>query len=579
MTCVFSILLLAVSSTACYFAYNEKKSQILSSMDMAYSSMQNEYENIISNFWQVYIPIFKSSTSDYEIFRSYFAFAKAADLTAIEKLTLADSLEQMSVRDNRIAWIALFSDNREINYIKYTSGSAVQELDDTFPYLANMNAKTSQMEIYGARDVVTRFGIEKTFAICGGVPAGMGNGKILIGYHLNTFEKIGGVELESAPSLRFYMWSNDQLLFDSSGEYDSDNVYLPSGTQRGLLSFQDSTLYVRADYSGNNTSMIAYTAAWADIFKAANKDTYWILAVTLSFIFFSLLVYGSMGRSISREVSVIRKGLNIIASNRFDFRLPTNFKQGGLPEIAQYINDMSATLDENIKKAYYFELKQKDAQLAQLQATFNPHFLYNTLEMLRSKSYANGDQDTAAMIANLAIIFRSFIGAKTFVTLKEELAFCKRYLALLSARYGDNVKILYDIESSLLNHGVIRNLFQILIENYFVHGYYTSGENNIIRFTGKSVDDHNMLLTMEDNGLGMSDSEMAALNQMIDDPIEETKESYGLKNLNQRLKLFYGPEYGLNIQGNEHGGLTVQMKLRKMSVEDYEEQKRENGGY
>jgi hypothetical protein len=107
--------------------------------------------------------------------------------------------------------------------------------------------------------------------------------------------------------------------------------------------------------------------------------------------------------------------------------------------------------------------------------------------------------------------------------------FCKRYLALLSARYGHNVKILYDIETSLLNHGVIMNLFQILIENYFVHGYNTSGKDNIIRFIGKSVGDNNMLLVMEDNGLGMSESEIAALNQKIGDPIQHNNESYGLK--------------------------------------------------
>jgi len=577
MTSVFSILLLAVSSAACYYAYVEKKSQILSSMDMAYSSMTQEYENIINNYWQVYMPLFSGSSSDNGIFHRYFTVAKADDLTPVDKLTLAKSLEQMSVRDNRIAWIALYSDNRADNYIKYTSDSAVKVLDAAFPYLPDMKSKTTQMEIYGARDIVTRFGTEKTFAICGGVPAGMGGGKILIGYHLNTFEKISNFQMDSVPSVRFSIWSADQLLFDSKGEYHADSIFPPSGVQKGLTPFKGDKLYVRSDYSGNNTSIIAYTASWADIFKAANKDTYWILSITFAFMFFSLLVHTGMNRSVSREVSVIRKGLKIIAGNRLDFRLPTNFKQGGLPEIARHINDMSATLDDNIKKAYYFELKQKDAQLAQLQATFNPHFLYNTLEMLRSKSYAGGDEDTAALIADLASIFRGFIGAKSFVTLKEELAFSKKYLALLSARYGDKVRITYDIESPLLNYGVIRNSFQILIENYFVHGFNTEGTDNRIRIIGKSIDESNMLLAMEDNGFGMSDSDIAALNEKIGDPIQHGNESYGLKNLNQRLKLFYGPEYGLHIQGNDDGGLTVQMKLYKMRVEDYEEQKREDG--
>lgn len=66
--------------------------------------------------------------------------------------------------------------------------------------------------------------------------------------------------------------------------------------------------------------------------------------------------------------------------------------------------------------------------MAELQATFNPHFLYNTLEMLRNKYYSNGDTETSELIANLASIFRSFVGDKTFVTFREELAFSKKLI-------------------------------------------------------------------------------------------------------------------------------------------------------
>ena len=79
-----------------------------------------------------------------------------------------------------------------------------------------------------------------------------------------------------------------------------------------------------------------------------------------------------------------------------------------------------------------------------------------------------------------------------------------------------------------------------------------------------------MLLSVEDNGMGMEEGELKELNEKIKAPIRHGETSYGLKNLNQRLKLFYGPDCGLTILKGQHGGLLIQMKLLKIHVEDYE---------
>lgn len=304
--------------------------------------------------------------------------------------------------------------------------------------------------------------------------------------------------------------------------------------------------------------------------SAAHRDTPMILSIAVFFAGISFLILLFMNRSIAKEVTVIREGLDQIADNNLSYRLPTDFQQGGLPEIAQNINEMSARLNENIQKAYYFELKQKDAQLAELQTAFNPHFLYNTLEMLRSKSFSNGDIETADLISQLSALFRGFINAKTFISLKEELNFSNRYFTLLSARYGDMVEVGYNIDSELLSYGTIRNVFQLMIENYFVHGFTRESDDNHIYLTGKSVDQETMVFLVEDNGSGMTDEALQELNQQIAQPIRHGDKSYGLKNLNQRLKLFCGPDYGLWLSHSEKGGLCVQIKLKKLRVEDYE---------
>lgn len=295
-----------------------------------------------------------------------------------------------------------------------------------------------------------------------------------------------------------------------------------------------------------------------------------MLVVILAFFAFSALVYHLVRVRVADEVGVIKRGLDILSENNLEYRLPLDFRQSGFREIAQDINNMSSLLDESIRKAYYFEIKQKDAEMAELQATINPHFLYNTLEMLRNKAYSNGDEDTAALIADLASIFRGFIGAKTFVPLREELASCRKYMKLLAARYGDVVEFDFDIDTELLEYGIIRNVFQLLVENYFVHGLDTNRRDNEIHFIGRSKDDTDIMLYVEDNGFGMKNDDLMALNQKIEQPIRHSNESYGLKNLNQRLKLFYGSDYGIQILKNEFGGLTIAIRIRKITVEEYE---------
>ena len=112
-------------------------------------------------------------------------------------------------------------------------------------------------------------------------------------------------------------------------------------------------------------------------------------------------------------------------------------------------------------------------------------------------------------------------------------------------------------------------------ENYFVHGFDANRPDNEIEFMGTFLDEDNIPLLVKDNGYGMTEEEVVVLNQKIEEPIRHSRENFGLKNLNQRLKLFYGPSYGLHIEKNESGGSTVFIKIRKMTVEEYEENRKQ----
>lgn len=567
LTCTFSALLLILSILACWFSYGKQLETITGSMDKAYSYLNQEYENLRKNYLQIYLPIWENNGSAYDLLYKYFSAENTQELTPFEKAGLSDILNQMCIRDSRVSYIALYSENRTDNYIKYTNSSSVAVLSDEFPYYNDMADQDSKLQVYGVREVSNLNGSLSCFAICSNIPGSMGNGRILVGYHLDSFYKANSFLSSAVPSMRFFLADNKQLIFDSNSQYHDRNIYIPEEPYSGYININGQKFYVLSDYSANVSTLVVCTALSKDVFRAAHRDTPWILGITFLFLAFSILIYTLMNRSVSKEVVKLKNGLEKIIDNNLTYRLPNDFLLENMPEIAENINLISSRLEESIRKAYYFELKQKDAQLAQLQATFNPHFLYNTLEMLRGKIYANGDEESAELISDLSSIFRSFIGTKTFITIHEELVYSQKYLALLNARYGDKVLIRYAVNPSLLSYGIIRNVLQIIIENYFVHGFDSNIENNKIQITGNFLDDKDILLSVEDNGVGMSADELAILNKKISEPIRNTDKSYGLKNLNQRLTLFYGPDYGLTILNNPTGGLTVQIRIRKILPE------------
>lgn len=579
LTTVYITVLLFVTSIACFFSYRQRKETLLSEMDSIYVQLCQDYANTLDNFWQLYLPLYERGSIVYQALQDYFTTDIDTPLSPMKRAELSDILRQILIRDNQAQWIALYSKDRQDNYIMSITGASLYALSDTFPYLEELQNKQGGMEVYGKKDVTIGTTLFSTFALCGSTRfPGTGN-YILVGYSTSSLEEICNNTARSKllPSATFLVTTQNkddtpQILFCSAKE-PSEDLYFPTASFNGILS-DDTTkshLYVKAAPYGNSTSILSYQLSQNELFLYSHKNTPLILLIVLSFSLFSVFVYYLMLKNIIEETNVIQKGLDLIGDNHLDYRLPTTFKQNGFSAIATSINQMANSLKNNIDKIYSYELKQKESELAELQSKFNPHFLYNSLEMLRSRCYQNGDEETASLISSLSGIFRGFISSKTFIPISEEFAFTRKYLTLFGARYRDQVEIIYDIDSEVFQYGIIRNLFQPIVENYFVHGIEPSSEEgNYICIRGKVLNDTMLSFVIEDNGIGMTDPELEALNASLNEPVRFSSESYGLKNIQQRLRLFYGEDCGLTITHNTPKGLRQEIRILKLTCEEYE---------
>lgn len=564
MLLLYLCMLLIIASIACLLSYQQKDEELTSQTSLILTSLDREYRDITTSFWKLYMPLYEARSSAYKILQDYFS-GKPVQHSLYSDLEYA--MTQMVLRDERVAWLAFYSPLRETNYILLADTRQIHTYGADFPYLSHLNGRN--MKVLGIENIPHLSLQNPTFALCGGIPVSMGEGYILAGYRTTPFENICRGYDFLLDSMRYELISDGQLVYSSSGD-ELPRLSISQAFTGIVPDSQGNSYYIQASNCRDIDSFLVFSSLNSEMNSYKHRLTLPILLLVLLFAGISVLFYLLTLRVITREVNIIRQGLRRISDNDMSTPIQDDFIQAGLRSIAQAVNDMAQRLDRTLNRAHYYQLRQKEAELSDLQSKYNPHFLYNTLEMLRNRCELAGVSDVAELITDFSSIFRRLVGSKTFIPMREELAFTRRYLSLLGARYKDQVTIRYDFTRDVLHYGIIRNVFQPLIENYFQYGFDAASQDNEVLIRGELLEDGLMALTVEDNGSGMSEDAITALRFKLNQSVQNSQESYGLKNLHQRLRLFYGEDCGLNVAPSEGGGLKVRIIARAMTCEEYE---------
>lgn len=566
---IYSMILLLIGILASYMAYSKEHITLISQMEQTMTELKYDYERYTEDFWRLYMPIVQDRDGTYATLKKYFETENKKVMSPIDKSNLVDALQTIMAYNHGISWIGIYAGKEEGNYLLFEGDSALTKMKDDFPFIEDMENKGPAKEVYGSKLVNKAGELVRSFAICGNLEASMKSGKILFGY---TTDKIGFnyMQDEKLENVRFIITNEYGIIYDSLGLYD-DKCTLIAESSGSIYREDGEKLYVyRLQGTGNDYSVFC-TIPWVDMFYISHSFTPYIVIIVLLFCISSLVIYRMTGKGIIRKINVIQQGLHKIGENELDYRIEVpDIPTDEFENIGQSINIMAERLQKNIDKTYELRLKQKEAVLAELQAKFDPHFLYNTLEVIRGKVYENGDIETSDIIIKLAQIFRSFIGSERFVSIRDEIDFCNMYLSLLKYRYEDRITIIYDIESEIMEYGIIRNLLQPILENFFVHGFKQDSQHNMLQIRGKICDEKYIWFYIWDNGLGIPEERLIGLKESFKESLSSAQSSYGLKNVHRRIKLFYGQDCGLEIKNNEAGGTTVEVKIRRLTCIGHE---------
>lgn len=307
--------------------------------------------------------------------------------------------------------------------------------------------------------------------------------------------------------------------------------------------------------------------------------------VTLSLMLFALVVFlilfivlaYFLARYLTEPITVLS---HIMAHPREKNRAVESPYMNRTDEIGTLYNQYQTMLEENnhyIKSEYENKMILMDTQMKALESQINAHFLYNTLEAINSLAEIEGAEDISVMALALGDMFRYSIKTKgALVTLEKELAHVKNFVAIQQIRFDNGFRFEMDVPEELYSCRILKLILQPLVENALYHGllHYNAGssiylsarkENKIIYFTVK------------DDGVGMASETLEQLQKLLEEKpkfgelSQHANESIGLKNINARIRLYYGEDYGLSVKSEQGCGTTVQIKIPELAEETKEE--------
>ncbi len=229
-------------------------------------------------------------------------------------------------------------------------------------------------------------------------------------------------------------------------------------------------------------------------------------------------------------------------------------------------------MEQFLKSPEMMDLNKRQAQYLALQNQINPHFLYNTLESIRGEALIAGMDNIADMTEALAKFFRYTITkVENLVSVEEELDNCETYFLIQKYRFGSRLQlhILYEEESkeSIMNCKIPKLTLQPILENSIIHGTELKiGTGNLtIQF---EQTDRRLIIRISDDGVGMDESTLAKLNRQLGrggnaftDNREEKKGGIALVNVNNRIHLLFGEEYGMHVYSIRGKGTDVEVTL------------------
>jgi len=290
-----------------------------------------------------------------------------------------------------------------------------------------------------------------------------------------------------------------------------------------------------------------------------------ILSIILIFsaVTFSVIAAWSLSRSIYTPIKKLHDVTTTITKNDLQ-ALMTSDNVDEITELGMSFNIMIGKIKELLDSKIREQENLKKAELRALQAQINPHFLYNTLDTIIWMAESKKTDQVVKVVSALSDFFRiSLSKGMDWITIGEEMHLIRSYLTIQKMRYRDILDFKIEVNEDVAENTILKLLLQPLVENALYHGIKNKRQGGTISVRARRNGKDEVLLEVEDNGIGLAPERLAQLRAGLEDDSGDIRleSGFGIGNVNRRIRLYYGRPYGLSIQSEYTTGTCVTLVI------------------
>lgn len=285
-----------------------------------------------------------------------------------------------------------------------------------------------------------------------------------------------------------------------------------------------------------------------------------MLGLAIGSIGMAVLFMILMWHRVTKPIIFLKRQVEKVGSGNFDVDLGSSRKDE-FGVLYQGLRRMVEELQNYIERSSRAQVQQRVARLGALKSQINPHFLANALESVQMKAIINGEREIGEMVGTLGQLFRIHTQmSKTIIPLHQELEHIRLYVKVQQMRFGDKIQYEEHVLKETESLQVLHFSLQPLVENAIIHGLERQAGPGLLEISTDRLDNQ-MLITIRDHGVGMSTEQLQSLRERLKSHNENDDSHIGLVNVNERIRLHYGEQYGICLNSVLGEGTTITITM------------------
>lgn len=330
---------------------------------------------------------------------------------------------------------------------------------------------------------------------------------------------------------------------------------------------KDGRLYIYQKVS-NWRFYVVSSVPMMELYKSSIRTIFLMAFILLFLLTLSLMVVKRIISKVYRPLDKVVRKMDDVASGSLKTRINVEHMGEDFTKLAVGFNSMMEEILVLMDQVKMEQHQIEQIRFNALQSQIQPHFLYNTLECIHWQAMVDGNEEISTLVKALAKYYRICLsGGHDVIPLKMELEHVRNYLIIQNMRYDDIIGSEFDVEEAASDVMIPKLTLQPLVENSIYHGIKVKEGKTGSLFLKVRKRSSDVLITLADTGTGMSQQQIDEMNQHLSE--YDDSFGYGVRNVNKRIELLYGEEFGLYYLRNESGGVTVEIRLPYVTqVED-----------